>query len=153
MYMCMYMCLCRRKSTISYRKTCKSCLYRYKLTSMRVTHSAWDLVWCCGCICCPKGRKLDTFGKTLSSIMCLTTSSTFHDFMHSSQTALVDDILRALPARQDRRQLTVTGYIDMVRKCSVCAVYCNTLTACMVGPMLWPILDCMFTSKFVLHVR
>eukprot|EP00038_Savillea_parva_P026507 m.54728 g.54728 ORF g.54728 m.54728 type:complete len:415 (+) comp7553_c0_seq1:233-1477(+) len=38
-----------------------NCPQWYKLTSMRVTHSAWDLAWCCYCICCPKGRKLDTF--------------------------------------------------------------------------------------------
>eukprot|EP00035_Acanthoeca_spectabilis_P008875 m.159523 g.159523 ORF g.159523 m.159523 type:complete len:408 (+) comp14531_c1_seq4:1266-2489(+) len=38
-----------------------NCPQWYKLTSMRVTHSAWDLAWFCGCICCPKGRKLDTF--------------------------------------------------------------------------------------------
>jgi len=38
-----------------------NCPQWYKLTSMRVTHSAWDLGWCCECICYPKGRKLDTF--------------------------------------------------------------------------------------------
>lgn len=42
---------------------------RYKVTTMRVTHSAWDLAWCLkvegscpGGLCCiPRGRRLETF--------------------------------------------------------------------------------------------